>query len=375
MKTDTVDRELFDQLAGTGGNEMISIYIPTHRRGREISQDRIRFKNQLAVASDQLAERGRKPRERSNRLSAAEALLDDREFWEHQSSGLGAFITDDGEVTTVSLSAEPGSLCTVMPVFLLRPLAGELQRPVAPVLALTRGFVGLYRSDVSGVTHVEADLPESFEDVNWFVDREKQRQQHPDRAGTARGRHGHEPTAREEEDVRRFLREVADALPEVEGRNPLIVLGDDDLVARFEKEARQRTMSPANSGLSSPVTDAQVLELARPLIDGLEREAEEAAAAEAREQLGLGNASIEIEEALVDAISGRTRKLVFHRGLEPSWGRVDETSLEVIVHDERSVADVDLLDRLVVYTIGTGGSTHPVGSPIDGWPFIAIRRF
>lgn len=375
MRTDTLDRELFDQLAAARGNEMISIYIPTHRRGREISQDRIRLKNELAAASDQLAERGRKPRERSDRLSAAETLLDDREFWEHQSSGLGIFIDDRGGVSTVSLSTEVGPICTVMPVFLLRPLAGDLQLPVLPVLALTRGFVGLYQSGVNGVVRVEADLPESFEDVNWFVDREKQRQQHPDRAGTARGRHGHEPNARENEDVRRFLREVADALPPVEKGIPLIVLGDDDLVGRFEKEAEQTTVSPANSGLSSPISETQIFEQARPLVEDLDQQAEAAAMTEAREQLGMGNATADIEDALTDAISGRTGTVVFHRGLEPAWGRVDETSMKIVVHDERSFADVDLLDRLVVYTIATGGSTRAVASPIDGWPFVAIRRF
>jgi hypothetical protein len=375
MKTDILDRDLFDQLTNADGNEMISIYIPTHRRGREVSQDRIRLKNELSAASEQLAARGRKPRERSSRLSLAERLLDDREFWEHQSKGLGVFIDDAGDITTVSLSTEMGSTCAVMPVFLLRPLAGELKLPVVPVLALTRGSVGLYEVSVKGVARVEADLPESFEDVNWFVDREKQRQQHPDRAGTARGRHGHEPDARENEDLRRFLREVADALPTADGGTPLVVLGDDELVGRFEKEAQQPTVSPANSGLSSPISDGQILNLATPIVEDMNRAADEAAVAEAMEQLGLGNASTDVGEALVDAISGRTAKVVFHRGSEPAWGRVDETSLEVTVSEERSFADVDLLDRLVVYTIGKGGSIRPVDSPLDGRPFVAIRRF
>lgn len=375
MKTHTLDRRLFDQLADASGSEMISIYIPTHQRGREISQDRIRLKNQLSAASDQLAERGRKPRERSNRLAAAQRLLDDREFWEHQSNGLGVFIDDDGEVTTVSLSRELGPMCTVMPVFLLRSLAGELQLSVVPVLALTRGSVGLYQAGVDGVVRVEADLPDSFEDVNWFVDREKQRQQHPDRAGTSRGRHGHEPDAREGEDVRRFLRQVAEAIPVRGGETPLLVLGDDDLVGRFEKEAHQPTVSPANSGLSSPVSDSQIFALALPVIEDMERAADQAALDEAREQLELGNASTEIEDALAEAISGRTRRVVFHRGLEPAWGRVDESSLEVTVSEDRAFADVDLLDRLVVHTIGKGGITRPVESTIDGRPFVAIRRF
>jgi hypothetical protein len=374
MRTETIDRELFDRLAGISGRDQISIYIPTHQRGREVSQDRIRLKNQLSEASEQLADRGWKPRERSDRLAAAEKLLEDREFWEHQSGGLGVFIGDDGEFTAVSISRAADSECTVMPVLLLRPLAGDLNRRIVHVLALTRGFVGLYRADISRAIRVETDLPESFEDVNWFVDREKQRQQHPDLGGTSRSRHGHEPGAREIEDVRRFLREVDDALPDGDG-TPLVVLGDDDLVSRFEKETKRPTFSPPNSGLSGPVTDSQINDLARPAVEALEREAEESAISDAKEQIGLGNASTEIGEALADAMSGRLEKVIFHRGIEPTWGRADETTLEVSVNDERSFADVDLLDRLLVLTISNGGSVRATESPIDGRPFVGIRRY
>lgn len=374
MKTQTIHSELFDELAGTSGSDLISIYIPTHRFGREVSQDRIRLKNQLSAASDQLEERGHKPRDRSDRLEAAERLLDDREFWEHQSNGLAVFIDDEGRATSVSLSTGLEPSCSVMPVFLLRPIAAELEKPVVPVLALTRGFVGLFETDSRGVTRVDTDLPASFEDVNWFVDREKQRQQHPYRAG-ATSRHGHEPALREMEDTRRFLKEVADALPEGGDGSSLVVLGDVGLISRFRSETGLRVISPENSGLSSPVTDSQIFDLSAPVVAEIERERADRAVARAKEQLGLGNASTDIDTALGDAMSGRVGEVAFHRDAESIWGRVDGGSLEVVVVENRSAADVDLLDRLIVATIGSGGATHAISSPVDGRPFIAIRRF
>lgn len=374
MRTDAIDRDLFDRLAAASGRDLISIHIPTHRRGRQLSQDRIRLKNQLAEASGQLADRGWKPRERSERLEAAESLLDDREFWEHQGEGLGLFVEEGGTLTAVSLSRRPIVGCVVMPVFLLRQLAGELNRTALPVLALSRTFVALYRADTSAASRMKADLPESLDDVNWFVDREKQRQQHPDVAGTSRSRHGHESGAREPEDTRRFLREVADALPDT-GEIPLAVLGDDDLVSRFENEVERPTVSPPNSGLSLPVTESQIHDLTRPLVEELDRAAEEAAVVEAKEQVGLENASVEITDALPDAMSGRLGEVLIQRHTESIWGRVDENTLEVTVNDDRSFPDVDLLDRLVVFTISNGGSIRLLDSPIDGWPFVAIRRF
>lgn len=119
MRPLTLDRDLFDEMANRGGSDLISIFTPTHSKGRDVSQDRIRLKNLLGNADSDLEELGFKPRERKDRLRNARDLLDDREFWEHQAEGLAIYIDDDGEVNPVSLDHEVAESAYVMPVFVI----------------------------------------------------------------------------------------------------------------------------------------------------------------------------------------------------------------------------------------------------------------
>lgn len=372
MRPLSLGRDLFDELAARDGKNLISIFIPSHVKGRDVDQDRIRLKNQLASVDAELDRLGFKPRERKNRLQRAEELLDDREFWEHQGRGLASYIDDEGQVTSISLSDPVEEFYVVMSVFLMRPLLAELQVPQIPVLALTKGEVGLFVASPSMARQADVDLPESFDDVNWFVDRERQRQQHPDRTDTGRARHGHDPSGREGEDLSRFLREVDRALP---GSDPIVVLGDDDLVSRFEGVTDRRVLSPENSGLRSPFTDTEVHERAGPLVESFAKDRQLQALADAKQQIGTGNATTDISVAMPGAITGRISQLVVDPAADPIWGRVDESTLDVTIHDDRAHADVDLVDRVVVLAMRNGADVTSFTQQPTEYPFVAVTRF
>ena len=375
MKPLELHTDLFDQLSEERGKDLISVVIPTHQKGRDVAQDPIRLKNELSEVEGRLEDLGWKPRERSDRLANARALLDDKEFWEHQSAGLALFIDDDSEVTPVSIPVDVESSSYVAQVFHLRHLVPGMGLARVPVLVLTKNAVRLLYGSKFVIEAVDADLPESFEDVNWFVDREKRRQQHPDRAGTARNRHGHEPSSREDEDRNRFLRAVAEALPRERLAGPLVVLGDDDLVERFGNVVDFETISPRNSGVSRPEDDSAILELAIPAMEKIENARESEALKQAMNRLGVGNATTSIGDALPDAVSGRIGDLVITRGIAPIWGRLDATEMTVDINDEPKPGDVDLLDRLVVESRRTGSSITTVADSIEGDSFIASHRY
>lgn len=375
MKPLELDTDLFDQLSERRGQDLISIVIPTHQKGRDVAQDPIRLKNELSNVEGHLEDLGWKPRERSDRLANARALLEDNEFWEHQSAGLALFVDDESQVTPVSIPVEVDPTSYVAQVFHLRHLVPGMGLARVPILVLTKNTVRLMYGSKFVIEQIEADLPESFDDVNWFVDREKERQQHPDRVGTARNRHGHEPSSRENEDRSRFLRTVAEALPRSLLSAPLVVLGDDDLVERFGNVVDFETVSPRNSGVSRVEDDSAILELAVPAMEKIEAARESEALKLAMDRLGVGSASTSIVDALPDAVSGRVSDLVITRGMEPIWGRLDATEMRVAVNDEPRPGDVDLLDRLVVESRKTGATITTVAESIEGDSFIATHRY
>lgn len=374
MRPTRLDEAVFDELAASSGEDLISVFIPTHRAGRQVAQDRIHLKNQISSVDEALSDLGLKPRERSERLSRATALLDDVEFWEHQDAGLAVFIHDDGSVSPVSSSRPLKAFGVVMPVFMLRPLVADIHPVTAPVLALTMDAVALFNATEGTVEVMGVDLP-SYEDVNWFIDREPQRQQHPDTAGSGRNRHGHEASSKSDEDFARFLREVDSAVKDLDSESPLIVLGDDDMVARFSKHSERETVSPRNSGIRAPFSESQVRDMVAETLASMAESRVESAITNARDQLGTGMGTTSIGEALPAAVSGRVGEVVIDRQAAPVWGRLNESSLEVDVHEEKRPGDVDLLDRLVVWARDNGASLMSSETAVDDRAFIATFRY
>jgi hypothetical protein len=374
MLPDILDRPLFDRLAAASGETLISVYLPTHVKGAEIKQDRIRFKNGLAEIDAGLEEAGWSPKDRAKRLEPARVLQDDEEFWQHQGVGLGVLINDNAETTSVALEADGVERTTISDVFHLRPMVPSLRTVELPVLVLTKGAVRLYRASHQQMTATEADLPGSFEDVNWFVDRERQRQRHPDRTGTNRARHGHEGGYRDE-DLERFLRAVSEALPRPNGPEPLIVLGDDNLTARFGKLASGETLSPAHGGIDNVDDMSEIQAKAAKVLAAHESSMLQEIVDGAKEQLGTGTAITELAEALEAAVAGRIAALLIAARAEPVWGRFDPDTLEVARHEDWEPFADDLLDRLAVHAISTGSEVLATDGPIDGHTLVATTRF
>lgn len=375
MRAANLDESVFDDLSEVGGEDLISTFIPTHRKGREVAEDRIHLKNQLSAAEEALADIGYKPREREARLSRARELLGDLEFWEHQDEGLAVFVDEDGAVIPVSSSRKLTPAAFVLPVFVLRPLAADIDPLSAPVLVLTKDSVALFAVSRSSAEPMDAELP-SYGDVNWFVDRETQRQQHPDHVGTSRSRHGHEATTRDDEDLSRFLREVDTALDErFDPDASLIVLGDDGVVARFANVSRRKTVSPPNSGITAPFSTQEVRDRAGVVIADLEQGRLDDAVAGAGDQLGLGMGTTDLEDALTAVVSGRVGRVIIDTSAAPVWGRFDRASFEVEVHPSMQPGDVDLLDRLVVWGRQNGAEVVATESAVEGRTFIAVYRY
>src|SRR5512142_2683940 len=77
------------------GKWSVSLYMPTHRVGREQQQDPIRLKNLLAEAETKLLANGLRRTEVQRLMRPAEELLWKDDFWRHLSDGLAIFLSND----------------------------------------------------------------------------------------------------------------------------------------------------------------------------------------------------------------------------------------------------------------------------------------
>ncbi len=368
-----ISDEIIAQLRRATGDVLISIYLPTHTQGGIIGQDRIRLSKGIVNCDRLMEAAGWKPRERQSILSRAQGLVDSREFWRYQDSGLAVFVHFDGALLSVALPGGAPERTTVSTVFHIRPLLPSIEAEY-PVLVLTKGGVTLYRSSMHRISRIEGDLPGSFDEINWFVDREKQRQQHPNRAGLAKSGHGHEGGTRAE-DLARYLRSVAQTVAKLTGDECLVVLGDDDLTDRFTQITTQDAATPRRSGVADPENPSEVHKKAAPTIAELGRASTERMAESARQSLGANKAMTDLQTALTAAAAGRLDHVLIHSDARPLWGQCDPELTITERHPHQGPFSDDLLDRLVAMAMDTGALISPMDEPIEGHAVVAIPRF
>lgn len=373
MRPVTLDRDLADRIAGASGKGLVSILIPTHRMGPETAQDRIRLKNALAELDELMDDAGWRRPSRETQLAGVRHLLDDEEFWAHQGDGLACYVGDDGEVTAVAVGEALDTTITVASAFHVRHLFPPLERECLQALVLTKGSVGLFDVDVHGAKVADADLPRSMDDVNWFIDYESQTQRHADRAGSAGIQHGHDPSDRMHEDLGRFLRAVADALPH--GAGPLAVLGDDPVIDEFRKITPREVVGLDLDGTDRAQSPAEVHRRVQQVIESrfaarlrANREAAETA-------LGSQDVITLFPEALSAATTGRLSRVFVRRGAAPVWGSFDADSFEAHAVSTKTVGTVDLVDRLAVVARSLGADVRAFDERIDSHDFVAVCRF
>jgi hypothetical protein len=380
-----IDRRIISELAATTGpGSLVSIYLPTHRAGREIRQGPIRLKNLLRQAATELEETGMTATEAQERLAPATALLDNAHFWEHQADGLALFLGPDG-LREFRCARHFDELCYVHDHFHLKPLLPLLRRETSfHVLALSLGDVRLFEvTDQAVVLMTLGDVPASLPDALGH-DLEKSHLQHHAGSRPGGGREGsvfHGQGGGEddrEEEVIRFLQLVDARLEErlPPDGTPLVLVGVEEILALFHKISKRPDLVPGGIRGNLESLDLTWLhqaawDLARPVI---EKDADRAAAAFV-ELRGTDRAAARLKDIAPALTTGRVESLLVaaDRNL---WGVLGEDG-HVQVHRERERGDVDLLDRLAVRGLQNGANVvaRRASRLPDGTAAAAVLRY
>ena len=364
-EVDLRDGDLMTWIAASGRTECVSLYLPTHRAGREVTQDPVRFRGLLASAADELPD--------GELLATAGELVDDREFWSHGSEGLAVLAGPDG-TTAIRLSQPIGDLAVVSDRFHLKPLLAAMARHVEfDVLALSRHDVRLVR--VTGSRAVETEvpgLPTSMPEALRFDDREPHLQSH---AGgrTGRGRvaatfHGQGGSGdARDADVDRFLHLVDRAVFDHRSGStrPLVLAGVDELVAAYRKLTRcTQVLDDHVAGNPDQSRPAELADRARGFVPPPVARAEHAA----RESFLSAAASTvdTVEQAVIAAAAGQVAS-VFVPADQVFWGRYRAGHHLIEEHDTRQPGDHDLADVAAIEALRHGGQAFVVpASDIPG---------
>ncbi|MCW5937079.1 MAG: hypothetical protein KIT11_07225 [Fimbriimonadaceae bacterium] len=358
---DRLNFEDYQALAEAANPPCISIYLPTHRSGRETQGDPTRLKNLLSHAEEQLTERPMRPTLARDLLQPARELLEEPTFWLYSSDALAVFIAE-GFFRAYRLPLQTEELMVVNDRFQLKPLLPILASRPFHVLAVSLNDVRLLECRRHSVERVK--LPDDV--ATRYSAAIGSKDHHIDRGLWRHGggtsaqtqvtqAHGHGPDQEPElrENTAFFMRQLDEGVTRVIGdETPLIVAGADSTWPDFMHATKRKNVVPhAIPGNPEHVPDETLREKALEIMEPIWQ----LEFAELGERFGTaqahGIASSDVVEILRAASEGRVETLVVSPTVAV-WGEYDEGEN---LAREGGKASEDLVEVAVRQTLRTNG--------------------
>jgi hypothetical protein len=348
----------------------VSIYVSTTPHTQDVKASRIAFGNLTKEALGQLDAVGFDKRRRALLETELAALGEDDEFWRLQAHSLAVLATPDS-VRTFRLATAITDTVEVSDRFHFKPLLRAIAFPqTAFVLALSEGaarLVEVFADLPPSPIHI-ADLPKSAGDAVGRASVNNLTQ------GT-RISDGQGQTVL----LRQYARQVDAALRGVlSGRaTPLILAATEPLAPIF----RAVNSYPAllHDGIStSPdrMSNVELAEAARPLLDGQYSREIEAAKQLFQARLGQRRATTDINEAARAATNGAIEMLLVDIDCNLP-GTVDDADGKVSFASVAGASNYDVIDEIAGRAILTGAKLLGVRQADlpDRAPLAAILRY
>jgi len=362
----------------------VSLFMPTHRAGRETEQDPIRFKNLLREAEERLETKGLRSPEVREMLKEPYRLLQDPGFWQRQSDGLAVFFSMDAfHFFCLPLAFE--ELVVISKRFHAKPLLPILTSDgLFYILALSQNQVRLLEGTRHTVDEVNLEgmvqsLAGSFPDAS----SDKQLQFH---TGTPSGTgkraamfHGHDISNETKERILRWFRMIDKKLHDFfsDRQSPLVLAGVDYLFPLYkEANTYPHLMDEGISGNPEWLKPEELHDMAWVLLEPIFRKTRKEAVAQYRQLAGTGQTTTDVKEAVSAAHHGRVDVLFVAVGVQV-WGNFDPDKDRVYVHESPEPGDEDLLDLAAIQSLIKGGTVYAVAPEEvpDQQPLAAVFRY
>jgi hypothetical protein len=367
---DILNKDDLKALLETSGKLCVSLYMPTHRFGREQQQDPIRFKNLISKAREELLETGLRMPEVQELMRPAESLLKDDDFWQHQSDGLALFLSP-GFSQTYRLPSSFEELVVIANNFHVKPLLPLLSKDGKfYILALSMNQVRLFLGTRYTINKIDLDnIPTNIQEALRMDDPEKHSDFHTGTGNTTSTGmrqaifHGHgAEEAEEKTNILRFFQQIDRGLKNLlEEKNiPMILAGVDYLLPIYhEANTYAGLLDEGLKGNPEDVPEKELHKLAWKLVEPIFKEDQKQAIGRFEQLRGQESEQVSTDlRAIIRAAHfGRVATLFVSPGMQ-LWGRFDAPNDTLEHHQEFHPGDRDLLDLAAVKSLLKGGSVY-----------------
>ena len=336
----------------------VSVFMPTHRSGRETLQGPVRLRNLINSARGELSDADVAARVVEAMLAPLESLVDDHGFWQHTAYGLALF-SSPGRVERYRVSLSLTEEVVVAASFRVRPVLSLVSRDEKFfVLSLSQNAVQLFEATRSVITMLDlGSTATSMDEALALEDPERQLQFHSTGGGGVEF-HGHGAGAElDKTAIRRFLRVVDRGVCERLGdaHEPLVLACVDYYLPLFQSVTRYpNVFDTAVTGNPEHRPPTELHADALRLIESRTSGEGHPGIDRYRAGIGAGRTVSAIEDVVTRAREGRIDTLLV-TDVPPVWGRVAPDTGTVLTSQRVSVGDEDLIDRAVLDTLAKGG--------------------
>ncbi|MGV3616649.1 MAG: hypothetical protein ACO1SV_15080 [Fimbriimonas sp.] len=354
------------KLLETGAEPCVSIFMPTHRQGRDTRQDPTHLKNLLREAEDKLVTQGMRGTEARDLLEPARLLLDDPNFWQFNDQGLAIYI-GKGIFRAYKLPVDVEDTCFVNTRFEIKPLLPLLEGKLFYVLAVSLNDARLLECTPHGCHVVPLPTDVSLnKDEAVGADEENPNVNMTSHAtggggspsmvaGAAYG-HADDLQNKVEEDERFYFRQLDEGVRRVMGDldAPVVIAGVDKKVSVYREKSQLRNIAEAHiQGNPEHVDNAVLHEKAMQILEPMWRAELTRLQEQYGNATGKGLASCDVPEIVRETASGRVG-ILFVSPRATFYGKFDENALVASPADQDDPEAEDLIDRATVNALMTG---------------------
>lgn len=362
----SLTKEQLQELAHYSGINCVSIYVPTHQRGKEVNegQDAIVLKNHYQQIRHHIEEKGFSENEANQYLQPVRNLIDDASFWRHQEQGLAIFLGSDFfKVIKLPYTVQEFSwLSNSFDLGQLVPMTD--QKRSFYILGLSLNKVRLLEADEQSVEEIDLPerIPEGMNDALSYYDFEKTLQSHSGAGSGDAIFHGQGGDGdKEDAYIEEYFRRVDETLKGLISSNcPVILAAVEEWHPVFRDANTDVKIHP--QGIAGNPENSSPQELHRQAKTILQdyfakdrKKDHERYAALA----GSNQASYSLEEVAPAALDGRIESIFIVEG-KHRWGIIDRTDNSVDLLESPGENAHDLISKSAIETVLHGGRAYVV---------------
>jgi hypothetical protein len=346
----------------------ISIFLQTHRSGKEVERDPIQLKNLLRQARERLLASGHRATKVREVLEPAEKIFTKEFFWSYPSDGLALFLSPRG-IRYYPVPIDFRELLVVGDQFHVKPLMPLLTGDGRfYILTLSQNQLRLFQGTHYSISELHLNrVPNSLAEALQYDDPERQLQFHTrapkGKGGQAAMFHGHGVGTDDRKDrILRYFQLVDTRLHKFlrNERAPVLLAGVKYLLPIYrEANSYPHLMEESIGGNVEDLSARELHQRAWKVVRLRFRKAQEAAAAQYQELAGGLRTSNDIKQLVLAASQGSIATVLLASGVQ-IWGHIDPDTQKVHLHKKAKPGDRDLLDFIALQALLTDGNVFVV---------------